>query len=237
MTDITTTTTTAVDPARGELVLVTLTPAYATSWESPASLRARVSAHPQDVGLRTFYATRHHDASDIASDYITLVVPEADDRSAGMWRLHGERYGLTLNDPHRGWDVRKAHVTPATPADGSEVPSGPSGDAPAVTFTQDEVDRLVREAREAKDREFEQWKEHANDIAIEYARENDLCGEFERCMEEIGFRGRESDYCVTFTVNVTARDEDHAAEVAAEVLYNDSLYDLTTFRFSEAEEI
>ena len=82
--------------------------------------------------------------------------------------------------------------------------------------------------------EVERWKRRAEEIASEYADNNDLCGEFERCMEAIGLqsrRERERLYRVTYTgetpcdscgqdttgpqsveVWVTARDDDHAFE-------------------------
>ena len=76
--------------------------------------------------------------------------------------------------------MNKRNVVPVESPVVSEGPSEPSEGLPE-TFTREDVDRLVREARAAKDEEFQQWKERANEVAIEYAIENDLCGEFERC--------------------------------------------------------
>lgn len=224
MTDIST--TTALDIPRGDLVLVTISEEYAGSWEAPAAYRGE----GLDVDRRTFYAT--HDDRQSPSDYVTLVVPETDDRSEGMWALNGTRYGLTLDGPHRGWDIRKAHVSLVVSPETAEGPSEASDVLP-VTFTQADVDRLVREARAAKDREFAAWKEEASRIACEYADENSLCGEFERCMEDIGLQGRNRDYevTVTFSLTVTARNEDEAEEEAASILRDDIYYRMSSADF------
>lgn len=95
---------------------------------------------------------------------------------------------------------------------------------------QDDVTALVEQARaeerERLTRQFDEWKERANIVAIEYAENNDLCGEFERCMEEIGFRGRYAEYDVTVsvTLRVRARNEDDAEDQASNLLYNAEHY-------------
>lgn len=283
MTETSTTISDPLDIPRGSLVLVTLTPEYARSWQGPRVLRERDSSDEE----RTFYATPHNDAS----DYVTLVVPESDQRSQDMWpiRRPGD-YGLTLDTPHRGWDVLKTYVSPvvvdeaprplqvgdrvtiahpeATAWNGpgevtevrhpdtllivraesgqfagqtggfhpdhltraeeasQEAASGPeTAEGAAVeTFTREDVDRLVREAREAAraeaERRFEEWKDRASDIACQYADDNNLCGEFERCMEELGLRGRNREYEVTIVIGVEARNEDHARDAAVERVYD-----------------
>lgn len=301
----TSTTEATVTVARGELVLATVSEEN-HDWPGPV---------PTD---RTFYVTPHPHTPD---SYVTLVVPDHDDRSRGMWSLYPGDYGLTLDEPHKGWNVERRYVLPydaptppETPAPVARpftvgdriVQSGPhyiangytdreyrespngigstgvvesldttygadvavrvqwdgsdrysrsviatdsirhaddesntTGDAlvsDALTsprFSREDVDRLVREAREAAKREasqmLEDFKEAANARAVEYAEQNGLCSEFERCMEDIGLLGREEwhdanddTYRVTFTVSVdvTARDEDHA-----EVRARDELYD------------
>lgn len=76
----------------------------------------------------------------------------------------------------------------------------------------------VREERARLTREFDQWKENATEIAHQYANDNSLCGEFDRCMSEIGLRPRDREWQVTFsvTVNVEASDDDSAVEQARE---------------------
>ena len=105
------------------------------------------------------------------------------------------------------------------------------------TFTREDVDRMVREAREAAKREadtaLEEFKEAANARAVEYAQDNGLCSEFERCMSDIGLLGRDewreahqTSYAVRFivTVDVTADDADDAQSNAYDMLYNDLSY-------------
>lgn len=111
----------------------------------------------------------------------------------------------------------------------------------ARTFTQEDVDRLVREARDAKQAEFDQWIETANARAVEYAEANGLCGEFERCMADIGMMGRaewreahQTTYDVRFVVTVTvdASDRDDAEERARNELWDalpDPIDDTITF--------
>lgn len=80
-----------------------------------------------------------------------------------------------------------------------------SGDTPA-TVTGESVEeayaRGQREAREQASREFEAWKAQATATAHEYADENDLCSEFDRCMSEIGLPTRARTYDVTYRVTV-----------------------------------
>jgi hypothetical protein len=211
-----TTTAPAVEIARGDLVLVTLTPDYARSYSGPVVLRDKESAEDE----RTFYATRHDDER--SQDYLTLVVPESDPRSRDMWPVDPTRYGLELESPHKGWDVLKSNVTP--------VPSAPSQettDAP-VTYSQADVDRMLEQARQEERRaaaaRFEAWKESASEIACQYADDNSLCGEFERCMEEIGLQGRARPHVVVLRVPVDARDGSRAVEEAVEMLSGESSY-------------
>jgi hypothetical protein len=95
-----------------------------------------------------------------------------------------------------------------------------------VTFSQEDVDRMVQEAtartRTALLEEFEAWKRRASEIACEYADENNLCGEFERCMEDIGLEGRHREYVVSFSLTVTARNDESATAEAIEILASDT---------------
>lgn len=82
----------------------------------------------------------------------------------------------------------------------------------------DAVAEAKREERIRLTREFDQWKENATEIAHQYANDNSLCGEFDRCMSEIGLRPRDREWAVTFTVTVTveASDDDTAVSQARE---------------------
>lgn len=93
-------------------------------------------------------------------------------------------------------------VTPGTPTT--------SGDQD----TDQVYRRGVTDGRAAASREFDAWKARAEEIAHAYADDNGLCGEFDRCMEEVGLSPRERDYRVTRveTYYVTARNEDDATE-------------------------
>lgn len=90
--------------------------------------------------------------------------------------------------------------------------------------TEERVRAAVR-AREAELRaEFEAWKENATEVAHSYADENDLCGEFDRCMRDIGLRPRKREYYVSGTVTVSrfvsayieADSEEDARDILAE---------------------
>lgn len=88
------------------------------------------------------------------------------------------------------------------------------------------VAEAVRAERDRLTAEFEAWKERATETAHSYADDNSLCGEFDRCMEEIGLRPRAREYEVEivqrYTITVEASDEDDAAEQARDQLsYSD----------------
>lgn len=90
---------------------------------------------------------------------------------------------------------------------------------------QRELERAAERLTEAQ-RQFEAWKERATEIAHTYANDNSLCGEFDACMEDIGLRGRNSDYDVVIRVSVTARDEDSAvASLSDSYYYTHNLID------------
>lgn len=220
MSDTSTTETLNLTPET--LTLVRVTPEYLNTGEAYANVFTRAASMPEGEerdNLLTFYAVPSRDMRD---GWATLVVPLAEDRGWDWWRAYGTHYeSAGLVGDHKGWNIQRQYLSLVVP----EGPSEPSEGLPE-TFTREDVDRLVREARAAKDEEFQQWKERANEVAIEYAIENDLCGEFERCMEEIGFRGRNEDYTVTFTVTVSARNDDGARDEAIERVYNMTYSDL-----------
>lgn len=107
-----------------------------------------------------------------------------------------------------------------------EATTGPQAadEGPSETFTRDELDRLVREARDEErvrqTRAFDEWKERANAVAVQYAKDNELCGNFERCMADIGLMGREEwdeshkvTRYVTFRVEVQATPDEDAYDI------------------------
>lgn len=102
---------------------------------------------------------------------------------------------------------------------------GASLDARRIGKTPSEASRRLVSHLEAlsdrldrQERAFEAWKERATQVAHEYAETNSLCGEFDRCMEEIGLSPRERSYNVTTHITVSvparalARSEDSAVE-------------------------
>jgi hypothetical protein len=131
-----------------------------------------------------------------------------------------------------GFDKDGSTLTRIAPQEPVEAPETAREAVPA-----EEVDRLIREAvaaaKQEADEALEEFKETANARAVQYARDNALCSEFERCMSDIVLLGRDewdeahsTEYVVTMTVRVevTATDEENAREKAWSVLYNDLSY-------------
>jgi hypothetical protein len=196
-----------------------------------------------DDESRTYYATTSRAAYGPA--WATIIDP-ADRGRLSAWSVDPEFDALNLPSgiPHNGWNILREYLSIATDSI-QHVDHNATGDAlvsDALTsprFSQEDVDRLVREAREAAKREaddaLEDFKRAANARAVEYAEQNGLCSEFERCMEDIGLLGREEwhdenddTYRVTFTVSVDvqARDEYDAHDRARSALYESLEYPL-----------
>lgn len=171
------------------------------------------AAHPEDWD-RTFYAAgpNVHPAR-VGPLYVTIIVPEDDPRSATLW----------TDDRHpgyRGWHVPVGRWTPVPTPNSTPTPDTP---------TTDDYARGVADGRAALQREVDAWKEAATRRAHEYARDNGLCSEFDRCMRDIGLPDRdefsivkdwevEMERTVTVTeratFTVTAEDEDAARDIA-----------------------
>lgn len=88
----------------------------------------------------------------------------------------------------------------------------------------DAFERGKREGLAEAQARWDRWKEDATRTAHEYAEENSLCSEFDRCMSDIGLPTREDmqqEFTVTYiyTTTVTARDEEEARESAQEEDY------------------
>lgn len=67
-----------------------------------------------------------------------------------------------------------------------------------------DAEEAYRRGRNDANAEFEEWKRRATETAHEYADNNDLCSEFDRCMTEIGLEPRGGQtYRVTFDVTVS----------------------------------
>lgn len=159
----------------------------------------------------------------------------------GTIRSLGDHHEVLMDSgPHTGsiagfHEEYLMHVDDAPTGESSATGEALVADAlTSPRFSQEDVDRLVREAREDAKWEasqaLEEFKETANARAVEYAEQNGLCSEFERCMEDIGLLGREEwhdsydkEYCVRFTVDVVvrARDFDDAYEKALEELHDE----------------
>lgn len=104
-----------------------------------------------------------------------------------------------------------------------------SGPEETVTLTVSELNARLESAKaEAKataDAVFNEWKESANATAIEYANDNSLCSEFDRCMRDIGMMDRDEwrethteEFTVEFTYSTTvsAYDSEEAIDRATE---------------------
>ena len=182
------------------LRLVRLSPDYPLGFRSPGISDLPMTEPESDAWV--FYAFDGEDAP----AYVTLAVPEHDDpRSAGMWLIGGTFPG------HRGWRVEARYVTNVdTPEATPTTPDTSEADA-----LRERIANLEESARRQA-REFEAWKARATEIAHQYAEDNSLCGEFDRCMEDIGLEPRTRDYAVHFTLYVSARDEDDAIDRARE---------------------
>jgi hypothetical protein len=97
--------------------------------------------------------------------------------------------------------------------------TGTSSEVPADVASALEQGR--REGREQANREFEEWKARAEQIAHTYADENDLCSEFDRCMEEVGLSPR-GGKTFRIVVDVTLPRGSDPWSMDLEDLYNDS---------------
>lgn len=124
----------------------------------------------------------------------------------GLDRLSGdvrERLATFLRDS--GLSVQTSPETPAEP-------------------TSEALAAAKAEGRAEATAEFDRWKEFATETAHEYANDNDLCGEFDRCMTEIGLRPRQREFYVEAHVTVSynvgryieALSEEDAADQLAE---------------------
>lgn len=84
------------------------------------------------------------------------------------------------------------------------------------------VRQARQEQREEDRRAFEAWKERATETAHEYANNNSLCVEFDKCMRDIGLRGRERQYRVDVRLDthvyVTAATNEEAETRACDAL-------------------
>jgi hypothetical protein len=98
-----------------------------------------------------------------------------------------------------------------------------------------DLDAAKREGRREAEREFEEWRQRATEIAHQYADDNSLCGEFDRCMEEVGLEPRNREYEVTvteertYTFTMTARDSDDA--------YNEARDRYTDLGYGEVTDV
>lgn len=93
-----------------------------------------------------------------------------------------------------------------------------------------QVETLTRErdeARTARDTavtDLASFKETVQTVGLQYAEDNDLCGIFDKCMEELGLEGRERGYDIpvrvdtTITVSVTATSRSKAEDAVTDEL-------------------
>lgn len=143
-------------------------------------------------------------------------------RSSGRWDtpMRGSSYGMhDLTDTAGLAAVLAEHLARPTPA------TGGAADDDGGAFARG-VEQGRRDQRATDLREFEEWKRQATETAHEYANNNDLCSEFDRCMTEIGLEPRTRDYVVTFRVRVEASSEDDATEQAMDTIDPSDIYNV-----------
>lgn len=155
----------------------------------------------------------------VFGDLITGVFPR---RENGEWVTSlvtldkstvDNTFAYDLSDFPLWVEPLAAHFREAATAGQNGTSEAPTADA-------------LAEAREAGKREAEERHERFMAALVsdahEYANDNDLCGEFDRFMEEHGLPRREREYEVTFTITysstalVTASSSDEAAEALVE---------------------
>lgn len=134
--------------------------------------------------------------------------------------------GETLNNLNE-WTVARDAV--------AEYFRGATPAVPPTVPDSEALDQARREGAAEVQARWDRWAEDATETAHRYANNNNLCGEFDRCMEEIGLRPRTRDYTVSMTVTlsvvvpVTADTDDHAAELAIDRFREEPRYVLSEF--------
>ena len=109
---------------------------------------------------------------------------------------------------------------------------------PSTETSQDATSAFERgkaEQRAADLTEFESWKASATRTAHEYANNNSLCGEFDRCMVEIGLEPRTREHLVEGTVTVT-----YPFSVTVETTDSDEAYEMVAsdpFDYIDRDEV
>jgi len=175
---------------------------------------------PRPTGdAATFYAVPTPDLR----NWRTVLMPEDDPRHAGAWEVSDasrDAYGLPDDGKrYRAWNVPEAMLQDV-PGGAQETPG--EDEAPTVpTFTVEDLERARDEARRDERRrltdEFETWKARATEIAHQYADDNSLCSEFDRCMEAVGLPPRSRMVMVqvrSFAIEIAPRDVDDRDEIA-----------------------
>jgi hypothetical protein len=210
------------------LRLVRLSDAYLTGNAAQSPARGmRDHYNPDNPDSAVYYAG----PSEYGSDWVCIVLAESDPRHAGAWLLLPGQHGLPEDavGTFYGWHVQGVSAGVVTPYDATAVEAVedvPSSEPEApVTYTADDVEAARREGRAAAEREFQAWKDRATQVAHQYADDNSLCGEFDRCMEEIGLptRVRERTFYVTVRVAVdveAALDEAPERDAVIEAVRN-----------------
>lgn len=98
------------------------------------------------------------------------------------------------------------------------TPGTTSGTTSGDQTTDQAYRRGVADGRAEASREFDAWKARAEEIAHEYADSNELCSEFDRCMQDVGLSPRRRTYDVTYRVTLPRGID--VDDLDAEDLYN-----------------
>ena len=107
-----------------------------------------------------------------------------------------------------------------------------SVDAPTPDEVSEAVRVAVRQANQIAEARFEAWKENAQEIAISYANNNSLCGEFDACMREIGLNGRQKEWRATYSICVEVPYDEDVSDYITELGY-----DMGSFTLESVEEL
>lgn len=172
---------------------------------------------------------RAEDGSEFTRGVSDIVMPfrEGTVVSGKRWNEGPVVLAVVTNRQHSGfslWTADGAEFIPWSSAnDWSYVTSPALGSLVDALWKHYQLRiGVLIEAGNRERQEHETWKERAIVTAHEYADRHDLCGEFDRCMEEIGLRGRERDFNVDvevtlpITVRVTATSADSATQMVDE---------------------
>jgi hypothetical protein len=139
--------------------------------------------------------------------------------TVGVYPVTSGDHVTNLGQHPQARDAIVARFQDSPPVVLPDVPTSVEG--PGETTAQAYA-RGVNDGRTAASREFDAWKARATETAHEYADRNELCSEFDRCMEDIGLEPRSGrEYLVTYRVTLPRTGTDPWS-LDAEDLYSEA---------------